>query len=733
MRVVTIASAPSPRPTRVGTPGELSRTSRDRHDEGAYWRRDIQGLRAIAVLSVVAYHYQLGPFHGGYVGVDVFFVISGFVITNMLSRAADSGSRPSLLDFYATRARRILPAASVTLLATVVATYVVLGGVRGLTVAGDARAALAFLANVHFSHVETNYLLAQGPSSPVLHFWSLSIEEQFYFVWPTVLVLIIARAGALGWRRVAIAVTATVAAASCVFGVVLTHTDPTAAYYSTWVRAGELAIGALVALATPSLPTSTRLVGRACSVLGLLLIAVAMVSFGASTAFPGTAVLVPVSGTALVIAGGGMHRGGRLEAVIGSPLMTQIGAISFSLYLWHWPIFEITLEKLGHVPSVPGRLVMVVAAVVLATLSYQCCENPVRRSSLLRRRRALTLGLAAMVLVATWLLVSVSWESVPGVTTSSAPRVVTSQADLTSFVERAAQQRRLGPLVVPVADVEADYPNDILRNCLVNYLAPGAVDGDQATNCFFGDTASSHTLVLYGDSNAAMWLRAFDELGRRHHVRVDLVARSGCEVAHTPLWDYSLRAPGVGCTDFRAWALQQIVRVHAYAVVVADFEYSVHRDYAFRALPENQYLAALAHTVHLLRATGASVTLLAPPPPGLPDPTTCLSTHVNDVGACSLPLSCLASATPTGAACQFPQGSALNWASTFHLRDTITTAGGHYVSLDDMFCTPSTCPAVINHVVVHENLFHVSDHFAAMTWPVLGEHLADVWNPTTTR
>jgi peptidoglycan/LPS O-acetylase OafA/YrhL len=215
------------------------------------FRPDVEGLRAVAVLLVVFYHANVPKVTGGFVGVDVFFVISGFVITGLLLREHRSTARTSILNFYARRFRRILPAATLVILVVVSASYLALGQVSGNTVADDGRWAAVFLSNFHFEAVGTNYFTAKLPPSPLQNFWSLSVEEQFYVVYPTLFLVVARLKGRLSLQVKMAIVLVMVIVASYWLSVVQTASQPTAAYFSPFTRAWELALGALVAVATP--------------------------------------------------------------------------------------------------------------------------------------------------------------------------------------------------------------------------------------------------------------------------------------------------------------------------------------------------------------------------------------------------------------------------------------------------------------------------------------------------
>src|SRR5687768_9708620 len=314
-------------------PSPAARGSADR------FRPDLEGLRAIAVLLVLLYHAGVAAFGGGYVGVDVFFVLSGFLITGLIVRELEATGSIGLAAFYARRARRLLPAAALALAVTVIASAILLPSLRVGDVAVDAAAAALYVSNIRFAVQATDYLQASQAPSPLLHYWSLGVEEQFYLFWPALLLL----ATRLGWGsipRLALMV-GVVSAGSFVLSLVLTQVSAPWAFYSLPTRAWELGIGALIALAalrSVALPPSAAV---ASGIAGVAMIVAAGTFIDTSTPFPGTAALLPTAGAGLVIVAGLGTRLPVPSRILTVAPLRWLGRISYSLYLWHWPIIVI--------------------------------------------------------------------------------------------------------------------------------------------------------------------------------------------------------------------------------------------------------------------------------------------------------------------------------------------------------------------------------------------------------
>lgn len=341
----------------------------------------LDGLRAVAVLAVVAYHAGL-PVPAGFVGVDVFFVISGYLITSLLARELADTGRIDLLAFYARRVRRILPALAVVVLATLLVSEWL--GVAG--VAQSAAAAGAFVANVFFQAQTGGYWAGDAKSMPLLHLWSLSVEEQFYLVWPVVLILA---------RKKPVAALAMLAVASLALAEWWLWRSPSAAFYQMPARAWELALGGLVALRPVNVPKGSAWIGLA---------VVLLACFVPFAHFPGVGALPAVAGSALLIAA--IQHGERVAPLETRPVVF-VGLVSYSLYLWHWPL--LALDRAMRVGEAPlsVRLSLVAAAFVLAALSYRYVETPLRRSRA-SHRRSVAAGLACVLALS-----GCAWAMIP--------------------------------------------------------------------------------------------------------------------------------------------------------------------------------------------------------------------------------------------------------------------------------------------------------------------------------
>jgi peptidoglycan/LPS O-acetylase OafA/YrhL len=363
-------------------------------------RRDIQGLRALAVVLVIGNHAGVPGFSGGFIGVDVFFVISGYVITQLLLREIPKGPRRGLADFYSRRIRRIVPAATATLVVTMVAAKLLLGARMSPLLPGDVRWASVFVANFRLISTGTNYFVPGIHPSLVTHFWSLAVEEQFYIVWPVV-VFSTASLVERRYRRLALATTLTAGiAVSAWWSIHLSAGDPVAAYYSPLTRFWELGLGGLLATVVSRRPIGSLWLARLISGFGVALLGVALATLNPASVYPGWRAWLPCAATAALIwTGGG---GTAVSRLLSTRPLGYVGDISYSLYLVHYPVLELTKEMPSWLSTVDWRLFGIGGTVLLATCSYHLLENPIRRSRKLDADRVAVALLLAVCVATSW-------------------------------------------------------------------------------------------------------------------------------------------------------------------------------------------------------------------------------------------------------------------------------------------------------------------------------------------
>lgn len=643
-------------------------------------------------------HAGVPGLRGGYVGVDVFFVVSGFLISSLLLRDADAG-HVRLSVFYARRARRILPAATVVLVVTALYAALELSVTRIHEVVQDVLWSSFFLANVHFASIGTDYFQQDRVPSPVQHFWSLGVEEQFYLVWPVVLaVLVLARR-----RRWVVGLVAVAWVASFSWSVLLTSREPVAAYFSSATRVWELATGALLALAVVRLGRLRARPRAVLAALGLVAIGSAATAYSVTTAFPGWAAVVPVAGTAAVLAAGtgAPQRGlGRLVAL--RPVC-WVGDISYSLYLWHWPILVFARERLGGTATPAQTAALVALAMAVSAASYYLVENPVRRGHIVRGRLALGLwpvALASVVLSVVWADAqaasvtaalareSAAFEAAYPVTAPPTGAGATIAAARAPARVRAAVRR-------PDAGAPVPYPLDNgkrLSRDLWQFRYTCSADWEMTRSdiCPLGDLTAETTVVVFGDSHAGMWLPALDRIGARDHLRVIPLVKFGCSPFDVDQLHEGRSFPE--CPQWRAWAVARIAKLHPAAVVLA------YRSLLFVDPPpgstrEEAWSTGVSTALATLRPLASAVVVLSDVPFLGFDPADCISARRARLATCM--------GTTDG---DMSLGNAIT-------REAAQAADVRFVDLTDLVCAERRCPVVVDRTVLYRDDAHLT-----MTW-----------------
>ncbi len=488
-------------------------------------RADIQGLRALAIGLVVLYHLWPNRLTGGFVGVDVFFVMSGFLITGHLVKTLAERPHPRmLLGFYARRIRRLAPAAVVVLAFVLLVTIVVVPPSSWAPTAWSVLASTFFVENWHLAAQSVSYLETASQPSALQHFWSLSVEEQFYIVWPVLLlgVALIARKKAA--RAIPFAILV-VGVMSLAWGVVHTRIDPDVAFFDTTARAWQFAVGGLIAFA----PRPVGWLRGILPWLGIALIALAALTFSDTTPFPGLAAVLPTAGAALVIAGRSDEDSTWSWSFVSrfGPVR-WLGDISYSAYLWHWPLIVLVPQVIGRDLDLRSKLMILIATLVVGSLSFAFVENPVRRSAALStgRWRSFAAGATAAAVLAAASFGSVGVASAATAAANAAIVAKVSNGESCYAASAVGSDNCGDPFgVVDKAALPAslaDKPVAWQDNCIDD------VTENTTKLCNLGDPNGSQTVLLWGDSHAGAWSSAFDIAGKINHWRVIVAARNKC-------------------------------------------------------------------------------------------------------------------------------------------------------------------------------------------------------------
>ena len=696
---------------------------------------DIEGLRAVAVVAVVLFHAEVPGVGGGFVGVDVFFVISGFLITGLLWREVSTTGRVGLRRFYSARARRLLPASAAVGIITAIGSAVLLPVLQARGVMADGIASALYVSNFWFVQQQVDYF-AGHLASPFQHYWSLSVEEQFYLVWPPMMIGTAwlvrrarrrSRAHAPSSQSPYLVVLALIAVVSFALSLAVTYVMPAAAFFSLPTRAWQLAVGGLVALTAGQW---RRLPPRAAAITGwagLALIVLSCTWLGPTTLYPGIAALLPVLGTSLVIGAGCAAPSQGCGRVLASSPMRAIGQVSYSWYLWHWPVLVLAPALLGHPLGLAARLAAAIVSGGLAVLTLRFIENPLRFAASVRQsaNRSLLLGgaaTAAAACVGVVLLVVMPTPIGRGaptaaLTVTAAPPPTGGnidtydaavqyvfaqvQAAVAASVDLKAVPSNLNP---PLADAPAEFKAVFLNGCLRNLFEIGQPE------CATGDTASTTTVALVGDSQATMWNPAFKQVATQRHWRLETLGKGGCPPMDLTITDPLRRLVStVLCERWRAEIIARLQAEQPRLVVVSMWRgYGVGHGYlpGFRSY-DQAWIDGLTRLVQQLRGTGAKVLVLGPIPDPRASVPTCLSGHLDDATACS---------PPRSTAVNEP-GIAAESAAT-------DAGGGQYANVTDLFCTADRCPVIVGNTLVYFDNVHLTLEYSRLLTPAIGA-LAD--------
>ena len=660
-------------------------------------RGDIEGLRAVAVGTVLLYHVGIPFMPGGFVGVDVFFVISGFLITSLLLREASKSGRISIADFYARRARRLLPAASVVLVFTAVVGWFVLSGQDRANLGSDVIAATFYVINWALAYRSVDYLAEDAAPSALQHYWSLSVEEQFYVVWPLVIIvgLFLARRTRARPKPLLFGLLSLIALASLVYSVLHTESDPATAYFYTTTRVWELAIGALLAFLVLRLTSLPRIAAEALAGIGLVMIVCSAFFLSSGTPWPSGWALLPTVGAALVIAGGCATQSTVAARLLSVGPMVWIGGISYAIYLWHWPLIILTKAAWPEV-RIRHLVVVGILSIVLAWLTKHLVEDPIRFHPGLSAKasRGLLFGGASMLVTA--VLGGLVFLSVPRLdaeaqVTGAASLVANPESDDWQVKEGAALQEVVpnsgettpDPAVAP-QDVPAYYEDD----CQVLFG-----DSQVDPSCVYGAKDGTTTVALLGDSKMGQWFPAVTDIAATEDWRVELYLKSACS--------FSYQAREDDCSQFGRNVIKHFEEEGAPDIAIVS--------HGAPASPELRDGSEQA--VEDLKAMGTKVVYLADSPrPDVSEVYTCVEENPEDFSACAFPA----------------KGKGRAGVGTPNLEQAAEATDTPFVDLNEWICPPgSTCPPVISDTLVYRQGSHVTASYIRTLTPMLYRSLAD--------
>jgi peptidoglycan/LPS O-acetylase OafA/YrhL len=656
------------------------------------FRPDIQGLRAVAVLLVLVYHLAPRLVPGGYVGVDVFFAISGYLITSLLVKDLEATGAISFSRFYVRRARRLLPASLVTLIVILVATWLLLPALQWRDTAEEAASSALYVENWRLAAESVDYLQADSLPSVTQHFWSLSVEEQFYLGWPMLLFLVALLARALpariGFRRVCTAVLLAVVGGSLAWSIVTGLAGSATAYFSTFTRVWQLASGGLLAvLAAPR--------GRwdsAGLVAGLLAILAAALLLSDGTQYPGYAALLPTGGALLALQCGRAHAASLATRWLALRPVQFIGDISYSLYLWHWPIIAIHSFRTGEEPGLVAGVVMFAGSIAMAAVSKRLVEDPFRGP---RRRSTRVVFAAAATGTAACLALAFALHRQAGEPGGQLAQL--SPADYPGAAALRGAPVPAAPFRPRLVDIDDDIASAYHEDCI-----QAMVKTDVAT-CVYGSRSANRRIALIGDSHAIHWLPALQALTDRLDLQVVAITKTTCAFSLVPPYHPKLKRAYTECSDWTRNVIDYLGRKKFDLVVVSMSAYHVLGPDRTAKDSREELAVGIRRALDGVAATGQPLVVLRPTPRQRRSPRLCVSREAPPYTPCAARRS-LAMFT-----------------------DAVTmaaTAGGHrLVDMTDFFCPGDRCPPIIGNVFVYRDSHHITASYMRTLAPFLAREL----------
>jgi len=624
-------------------------------------RPDIQALRALAVLSVIVFHFWPSALPGGFVGVDIFFVISGYLITGQLWRQVVRDGRVNFTDFWARRARRLLPASLLVILATMATSYFWMPKEQLQKFAGDAIGAAFYVANWQLIAKSTNYLEDTASPSPFQHFWSLSVEEQYYIVWPLVLfaALLLAKLLRQKARHAVIGILAIVVIGGLAYSIRLTTTQPAQAYFSTFTRSWEFALGALIAVALSR--EALKKISPVFYWVGAALLAYSLATFSSLTPFPSYWAALPVLGTAILLALGDQQSKLIPTRFLSLRPIQFVGDISYSLYLWHWPVLILTPWIVPGPWSLPRAFAVLGISFVLAYLSKTFVEDPVRFGRLAKA--------------------SPIWQ----ITLTSALVVVVAGSSLAlSQAKPALANVANGPN--QIFKVESPKSSSLPSNCLVTKTR------QNFTHCLAGVKNASTRVAVLGDSHTRQYWSVLQDMALRRNWQLTLISKSAC-----PLQDantYSVSATDPSC---RVWN----TKLFDYLQKTPPFDLVINSNASFYTQGNAAVSASYRKFVANQVARGQDWVLIKDNPKPMKDIAACL-------------------VSAKGSA---PEACAVSRSEALNPKDDLPQAiqglpRTLVIDLTDEFCT-DICKPVIDGKLQYRDFSHISWRASQRVAPII--------------
>lgn len=682
---VPVPSRPASPPSSL-RPADLTRS-------GAR-RADIEGLRAVAALLIAVYHIWFGTVSGG---VDVFLLLTGFLITGSLVRALERDGRIRFGAFWAKLVRRLFPAGAVVLAVVLAGAYLALPRSRWTDVIAQVQASALYVGNWRLALESVDYMARTEAASPVQHFWSLAVQGQFYLVWPVLLAAVALLAARAGWsvRAAALVAVSAVLAASFGYSLWITAAEPVWAYFDTGARLWEPALGGVLALVVHRVRLPRRL-RTAAGWLGLVALAACGVVIGDALPYPGYASLWPTLAAALVIVAGagGDHAPLSANRLLGVRPLTWLGGHAYTLFLWHWPVLVFHLEATGRDrPTLGGGLLVLGLSFAAAVATSRVVDGGVGR--LARARTAPSWSLAAGALfVVPVLAAGLLWGG--SIEQERRLRLELSTDPLSypgAAVHLSPQLRADLPALPVYPDTTTVVRDTIDQTAACNSLLPDT----EMRRCVFGDADADFTLALTGSSHARHWFQALRPIAEQHGWRLVVMTKNACQFSSEP--QTYRGTPFTECTVWNDQVMDALTElrpdaVFALGTLTRPGEGS--REHVPHGFVERW---------HELDALGVDVVAVRDTPRFGFDVAECVDRH--GAGRCS-------------------EERAYSMADTSPLADLEEVPGNtRFLDMTDYLCEGGRCHGVIGNQLVYYDTDHFSHAFSTSLSVVLEPYLLD--------
>ncbi len=640
-------------------------------------------MRGVAVLLVVLFHCNVPAFRGGFIGVDVFFALSGYLITGLIVNEVERNGKLSFRTFYARRVRRLLPAAGLVIVSTLVfGTFVYSPLELARYVKWSVHTSL-YVSNYMFIRAAANYFASDIALNPYLHTWSLAVEEQFYLFWPLLIAASLVFLKSKRALEIVLTVLCLLSFATCMW---LTRTRQPWAFFSLPTRAWEFALAGLASqLSMQKLQTSPRLVNAVIGWVGFAIVIASGCLYSSQMNFPGYLALFPILGTvAVLIAGASGVRFG-LQVLLASHPLQYLGMLSYSWYLWHWPML-LMAEACFPTLTWRGRLLPAIIALLLAQITFWIVENPVRMSSFLVPRPAYSLSIALVV----------------GLLGLSAAKLV----EMKVYLELKSPEQ--ATLWAAAHDTRTLFD----AHCLV------PAGEWRVKECYYGDRDSNITVALFGDSHAEHWFPALNVIANDRHWRIITLLKSSCPVARVEVYNSALGREDAECHTWREAALSTIIKESPRLVILSEKDAvvaNISSAISHKVSP-SQWEEGLHSTVSYLDVQGIKTLLIADTPRARSDIPTCLSRAAAHSWASSdciihrnLAINLEALKAESSAVKDIPRAMLVDFAETF--------------------CPGETCEATAAGKVIYRDSNHMASSFAKGLAPLLTQKIDYLLSP----